>query len=437
MIESSETLPVPPVRLPRLADLTIRAGAGYRPTLILAADAAIDDNAFLFRLADGKLTLEGLDFLLQPGKLEIRSLAAVAAAGDGECSFKDCVLTLEAGFTSVSLATVGLARGLRGDRPLDQRLRLSFSNCLVRGQGDLLAGAPGRSFDLQADNVLAALTGSFLRLTGTADDAMTAPVEVQLHRITTYLGGHLLNLIADPKTQALPPVHVRPVDDCLFIAADNKVLIRLDGVDVNGERMTDQLVWQGNHNAYNRFMDMLEKMPSDKMMGGMRVPTNKEVWFQQYAHGEVEFNIKLSDLPNQMLARRVPAGQPRAVQGVPHRPGQITLRRPDRVPAQAPSRPEITKPAQPPARDSPNPSLAVGVVALISLLLGRLFLLLACLAGDRLLGLGGFLFAHENGVIALGKVLVFGQSDANNAHEFTSIMVLIQPFPPRPCWVFS
>jgi hypothetical protein len=235
---------------------------------------------------------------LQPGKLEVRSVAAVAAAGDGECSFKDCVLTLDAGSSMVSLAVVGLVKGPRGDRPADHRLRLSFTNCLVRGHGDFLAGAPGRPFDVQADNVLMALTGSFLRMSGSSDDAdMAMPVQMQLRRVTTYLGGNALNLTADRETRSILPVHVRPVDDCLFIAADNKVLIRLDGVDVSGERMRELLAWGGTHNAYNRFMDMLDQMPSDKMMGGMRQPMNQEAW-KQFAQDQGRFGeVKLPDLP--------------------------------------------------------------------------------------------------------------------------------------------
>jgi hypothetical protein len=225
----------------------------------------------------------------------------VAAAGSGKCSFKDCVITLDAGLLAVHLAVVGLVKPARPDRAAEEPLRLAFENCLIRGHGDLVAGNPARPFGLKGENVLAALSGSFLRLTSPGDAQGAAPVEVQLNRTTTYLGGHLLLMTADRETQAVLATQVKAAN-CLFVSAEGNTLVRLDGPDLSGDRMSSVLPWDGSHNAYIRFQNMLEQMPpqNQKMMMGMEMrPTvfNQERW-RQFAEKDAQFDlVKLPALP--------------------------------------------------------------------------------------------------------------------------------------------
>jgi hypothetical protein len=190
-----------------------------------------------------------------------------------------------------------------------EKLALAFEKCLIRGHGDLVVGNPARPLSLKADNVLAVLSGSLLRLTGVADPALTS-VAVHLDRTTTYLGGHLLQLTADSTTGNVIPVRVESAINCLFMAADEKVLVHLDGPDVSPDRMTEVLGWQGTHNAYTGFMDMLEQMPGNKMMG-MRMPFNRDRWKQFARDGDAYNTVKLlnslplrrDDLPRVSAAR--------------------------------------------------------------------------------------------------------------------------------------
>src|SRR5262249_1823112 len=131
---------VSPIRLARPIEVTIRADEGYHPVLTLAE--AEEEDAFLFRMQDGKLRLEGLGFELKPTRAEFKSQTVVAAAGDGECTFKDCVITLDPAGMGVGLSAVTVADppGVMKmtptpARPAGQRFGVSLKNCVVRGDG--------------------------------------------------------------------------------------------------------------------------------------------------------------------------------------------------------------------------------------------------------------------------------------------------------------
>ena len=73
--------------------MTLKPHPETKPVLTLGPTP--DADAGLFRLYDGKLRLEGLQFQLLPPRDEFRTQTVVAFLGDGQCTFKDCVVTLE------------------------------------------------------------------------------------------------------------------------------------------------------------------------------------------------------------------------------------------------------------------------------------------------------------------------------------------------------
>ena len=106
LIQHNGLLEVKPVRLEKAtADLTIKPAPRYRPILTLGGTT--DRDAALFRLHDGKLKLENLEFLLSPARAEFKAQSIVIVVGDGHCSFRDCLVTLESG-KDVPLAVVTL-----------------------------------------------------------------------------------------------------------------------------------------------------------------------------------------------------------------------------------------------------------------------------------------------------------------------------------------
>ena len=157
LIQKTGPLEIEPLRLERPdLRLTIRAFPRYRPVLTLAP--AAEPDAALFRLLDGELRLEGLEFALRPGRSEYHSQAVAAIAGSGSCIFHDCVATLEE-IEGVTLACVFVPEA-NGGRQINRSVpRYRFENCFIRGKGDVLAARGGRRFELDLDGTLAALDG--------------------------------------------------------------------------------------------------------------------------------------------------------------------------------------------------------------------------------------------------------------------------------------
>src|SRR5262249_11511321 len=138
---------------------------GFRPVLTLAETSETD--VALFKVHDGKLSLEGLGFEVRPAKDEFKAQAVVALVGDGDCVLRDCLVTLAKGArrASLALATVNdPGKVMRLDMPpartRDQGPRLALQRCFVRGEGDLLWGRASRPCELDARNSLVALSGS-------------------------------------------------------------------------------------------------------------------------------------------------------------------------------------------------------------------------------------------------------------------------------------
>src|SRR5205823_14579284 len=107
LIKHTGILPIEPIRLEKNGiDVTIKPQAGSHPILTLGRTGEID--ASLFRVHDGQLRLEQLEFLLKPTQAGFKSQTVATVVGAGQCSFKDCVATLD-GTEGVHLALVTLA----------------------------------------------------------------------------------------------------------------------------------------------------------------------------------------------------------------------------------------------------------------------------------------------------------------------------------------
>ena len=256
-------------------NLTIKADEGYRPVLVL--DKSFPDrNATLFRVQDGHLTLEDLEFLLQPTQDKFDSRSVAVLVGDGTVRFHNCVVTLE-GARRTPLAVVTLPDPKDTLPPTGSRdgtgPRVAFDTCFVRGEGDLVGLRPSRPCGLEVKKSLIALTGSLLNVENPGGDVPSAGlsqrVVLNLNRVTTYLGGHLVRLRAvDPKS--LVPVRVEQAVSCLFVSAEpeGKALIHLEGFRLpNKDMVKDRLTWKGEHNYYSsNFMNMLDQQPNDSEM---------------------------------------------------------------------------------------------------------------------------------------------------------------------------
>jgi hypothetical protein len=309
VIKHNGLVPIKPVRLDEpAADLTIRPADGYHPILTLA-ERIDDEHAALFRLHDGKLKLEQLEFVLHPANGRFKSQSVVAAVGEGVCTAEGCVFTLEAA-QDVRLAVVKVAdlpgvmkMDMQPPRPAGGHPAFGFTNCFIRGEGDLVAASAGRPFDLQADNCLVALAGSFLNREAGGDDAFPANGAadgIQLTHVTAYLTGNLVRFRAQD-VRGLMPVHFTSVSDCLFVVprSTGKALVHLDGPETDPDKMKVLLTWDGRHNAYLNFPQMLDQQPTgDPAMVMAGMPYTQDKWKDFTGERDGMFKgVSLPDLP--------------------------------------------------------------------------------------------------------------------------------------------
>jgi tRNA A-37 threonylcarbamoyl transferase component Bud32 len=288
LIRANGVVAVDTVRLEKAnTELTIKPHPRFRPILELGQTS--DTDAALVRLHDGKLTFEGLEFRLRPQR-EFKAQSVVLMVGDGQCTFKNCVATLEPG-KEVPLALVGLGdpAGIMkmepAPRQMDPQVRLD--NCFIRGEGDLIAVRTSRPFNLDVNDSLVVLDGSLLTIeAGAKEMAARAASQVNFHQFTAVLSKHLIVLRRDENHQVLVPTQVNQAFNCLFHAARGKTLIHLDGVDTE-EQVKRFLTWnESKGNTYSGFTQMLDQQPRGETV--MPLPPYDQDKWKAFTQNETE-----------------------------------------------------------------------------------------------------------------------------------------------------
>jgi hypothetical protein len=254
LIRHNGPLEVAPVRLDR-ADMrvTVKAFPNYQPVLTPAPTPEADSA--MFRLHDGRVTLEGLQFVLRPARPDFRSQAVAAITGGGQCQFVRCVVTLEE-VEDVSLAAVALpdpdgAMRMAGERRGTPAVR--FDGGFVRGKGDLVAARGGRRFELDLESSLVALDGSLVSAAGGAKDPPAgAPAQVRLRHVTAAVTEHVLDLRLarddDRGGPGLPATQVSCADS-LLVALGGRSLVHLDGAETD-EQVRQLVLWGEGRQTY-------------------------------------------------------------------------------------------------------------------------------------------------------------------------------------------
>jgi len=271
LIRHQGSLPVEPVRLERAGiDVTIRPHPGYRP--ILSVGQTTEQDAAMFRVYDGQLKLESLEIRLAPGSSPFKAQTVVGVMGDGQCTLKDCVVTLDGG-KEVALALVTLAdpAGVMKMEPQaggQQDPRIAIESCFVRGTGNLVAVRASRPFELHVEKSLTALDGSLVAIDGaTKETPARGRALITLDQVTTYLTDHLLSLRASQEEgksmKGLVPTQFKSATNCLFASASGKALVHGEGVDTD-EQMKRLFAWgESRHNLYSNFTLLLDQQPSE------------------------------------------------------------------------------------------------------------------------------------------------------------------------------
>jgi hypothetical protein len=306
LIKHNGDLPIRPVQLEEpAADLTIRPYPDCHPVLVVGSVNEAD--VALFRVVEGKLQLEGLEFRLEPKDpkdprdAKFKSQVVATVIGNGQCGLKNCVVTLDpAGAPSTALAALSLSE-LAGMMKADTTFRtqpfVRLENCVVRGQGDLLWDRAGRTFDLEVRNTLAVLAGHFLNLEVTTETPTL--LSATLANVTAYQTGHLIRLSCGKDVTSLPPLRCT-TSSCLFVSAAGHSLIHLEGIDTSEDRLKEKLQWTSddNGNVYAGFNDgVLDQRPHGEGMPQPAIMSDKWKSFAGEMAVKVQRAVKFAAAP--------------------------------------------------------------------------------------------------------------------------------------------
>jgi len=280
-IRHSGQLAISPQTLPRNLHLTVTPDGTHRPILTLAEKTDMLDAA-MFTVRNGSINFKDLQFRLKPAADDdSRWASVVTVSGAGQCGFEDCAVTLDTyDDTLPTLVTLTTDPDLAGSG--DRRVpKIHLNNCFIRGKGHAIAVRGSRPFELDADNVLAVLTNSFLFATGqNKEPPLSQIAQVNLRHVTTYLGEAFLELhtaegamktnSATPseggmKVSGLVPTRVH-CDDCLLVAAPgDQPVVRAAGID-RDTLVKTLLTWEGARNLYGNFQKYLDVKTNAAMM---------------------------------------------------------------------------------------------------------------------------------------------------------------------------
>lgn len=304
LIRHNGELKIDPIPLSKKeqGDLTIRPARRFQPILTLAETSEAD--AALFRLHDGQLRLEGLEFRL-PGRSPSRLQTVVSLVGNGECLFRDCVATLQrTGDRVLALATLGEAgKVMKLDMPTlrssTQGPRLALENCLVRGDGDLLVSRVNRPFALELKESMVLLAGSLVGLEPTLDDRAAGPVSQRirlgLDQCTTYLDGPLVRVSLARDARNLVPLSCKVTNTLLVPASPGRPLIQLVCDDTEERAgLRDKLTWNGSSNAYGGYTSLTNLDSSEGTGSSMGM----EKWKLLAGEESSTFGVKLLEMPS-------------------------------------------------------------------------------------------------------------------------------------------
>ncbi len=306
LIRHNGELEIDPVHLNKkgLCDLTIRPARRFHPVLVLGETS--DADTALFRVHEGRLRLEGLEFrLLGSKKLTMQSV--VALVGDGECTLKNCIATLQpagssSGETRLALASLPAAGSAMPldmpARPPSEGPKLSLEGCFIRGDGDLLWSRATRPFGLEMKSSLVVLSGSLLNV-GTMPKAeepkeKTYQTQVSLRETTVFLGSPLVRLVTGKDPKGLVPITVEATRCLLLPAGTARPMIALEGSDTEESSLSGKLTWKGDQNAFGNFQTMMVQQPAgDEMQSRMDLAK----WKNQYAEESNVPGIELDRSP--------------------------------------------------------------------------------------------------------------------------------------------
>lgn len=258
-------LPVSTLDL-RARRIEIRAAPGRWPTLVFGTEGQNPLSMAHTRvLASGaELAFEDVAFEFElPPQLYASSWSFFQVDQGSQLTFDRCSLTIR----NTDYATTGkqqvaffLVPGERESQvllPIDggnDRVTLSMSNSILRGEAALVDIEMPTATDILLDNCFVAIHDPLLTLQA-AERVSTAgaDVRVSINRCTSHIRGGLCRVISNDRRSHPVPVDVQS-EASIFVASPSSSFVEHDGV-LSVEEALASFTWKGNRNFYEQFTD--------------------------------------------------------------------------------------------------------------------------------------------------------------------------------------
>jgi hypothetical protein len=241
--------------------VTFKPDRGYTPILTAPGPEKPDQllDQPLFRLMNGEVAFEGVQFLLRPARVKDgQTVSAVAIVRGKVCSFTDCVFTLAEEEPSKAAAVLVANPANPPVMAMDVANwpvpDIRFERCVIRGKGRGVLVDASRPARVELDQSMTALDGPlfYAKPGGKVPPAVRSLL--RLNRVTAFAGGPVVELHGAPagemRMSGLVPLDVQ-ADRCLFAAVPGagKPLVELDGIDPT-EKVVEWQVQTANRYAY-------------------------------------------------------------------------------------------------------------------------------------------------------------------------------------------
>ena len=232
--------------------LTFKPDKGYSPILTAPGGDKLDQT--LFKLLNGEVAFEGVQFLLKPKVAQ--TVAAVTIVGGKTCAFKDCVFTLaEDDDSKAAVVVIADPAGVMKMDASRSTPDVKFERCVVRGKGRGVWVKAGRSVKADFEQSLTALDGPvYLADPGAEPNSVRSSLGFK--RVTALVGGPVVELhggkVGVMRASGLVPLDVY-AEECLFAAVPGagRSLVEIEGIDAT--EVASVLGWKVKADRYANF----------------------------------------------------------------------------------------------------------------------------------------------------------------------------------------
>lgn len=241
--------------------ITIRAAAGYEPTLVFEGDDRVDRLSFpgqMFYLTMNlKLTLSGIDFRVNVREdVQDDKWVMFECTGANRIEMQNCTITVEnrpKRATSVFRLNDQTSLAYTG-----QRTAISLRDVTIRGGCDLITVDDQAGADISVDNCAFAIDGSLLNNRGSEANVPPGNIAMRLVHSTSILGQPAIRMTDSEyldgaeADRTLPRVDVTS-ESCVYSSLDASGTL----VDIQGnayrEALEKHLTWNGKQNLYHNY----------------------------------------------------------------------------------------------------------------------------------------------------------------------------------------